>query len=121
MVRCVSLLEAEALILRKCKRCPLKIIADILLISRKNVKKTHIMYGANLSYALLNKYLNKISNAGLINRSPEGYYKITDKGIAFLDAYSFYIKEKGRMEKKMVALDDKKRSLQRLLNTHSQK
>lgn len=120
-MRCILLLETEALILRKYKRCPLKIIADILLVSRRNVKKTYIMYGANLSYTLLNKYLNKVLNAGLIDRSAEGYYKITDKGATFLDIYSFYVKEKDRIEKKTTAIDGKKRNLQRLLNTHSLK
>lgn len=84
------------------------------------MKKTYIMYGANLSYTLLNKYLNKVLNVGLISRSPEGYYKITDKGVTFLDMYSFYVKEKDRVEKKIAAIDGKKRNLQRLLNTHSQ-
>jgi len=104
--------------LRKHKRCCLKIVADILsvLTTRKNVRKTHIMYGANLSYTLLNRYLDKALNANLIRQDHDGYYKITSKGISFLNTYDSYIKKKEQVKEKIMEMNNKKSELQHLLS-----
>ncbi|MCD6465207.1 hypothetical protein J7L27_02435 [Candidatus Bathyarchaeota archaeon] len=105
--------------MRRHKRCYLRIMADILLVlaTRRNTKKTHIMYGANLNYTLLNRYLNDALNANLIRRGYEGYYEITDKGKIFLDVYQSYVKEKEEIEEKIMKIKSKEIRLQRLLST----
>ena len=67
-------------------------MADILRViqDRGKARVTHILYGANLSYDRLKKYLNELISRGLIQeRIEEGitYYSITKKGIDFLKEY----------------------------------
>jgi predicted transcriptional regulator len=45
----------------------LDIIADILQVVSQNAKKTQIMYQANLSYRVLQRYLRNITEASLID------------------------------------------------------
>ena len=44
----------------------LDIIADILNVVSREAKKTQIMYQANLSYKVLQRYLNEIVDASLV-------------------------------------------------------
>jgi len=83
------------------------------------VRKTHIMYGANLSYTLLNRYLNDILIANLISQNHEGYYKITNKGMTFLDIYESYVKKKEQVEEKIAEMKSKRGELQHLLSSQS--
>lgn len=108
----------ESKALRRHKRCHLKIMADILsvLVAREKTRKTHIMYGANLSYTLLNRYLNEALNANLIRQNCDGCYKVTSKGTTFLSMYDSYIKRKEQAKEKIVEMDSKKSELQRLLS-----
>lgn len=69
---------------RKQRRCDHDIIANILIISKEGATKTQILYGANLSYALLNKYLEFLTKTGLLE------YKIIKKG-----KYLFFLTKKG--------------------------
>ena len=52
-------------------RGKLDIIADILRVAMGNAKKTQIMYQANLSYKVLQKYLAEIIEASLISFEDE--------------------------------------------------
>ena len=68
-----------------------EIIADILSIVSNQPKKTHIMYGANLSYSLLCKYLEKLMEARLIcYQEAERVYVLTRRGRAYLEYYNEY-------------------------------
>ena len=70
------------------RRGEYQILTDILNISLKGVKVTHLMYKANLSYASLRKHLKEMSKQGLIaERSDSGYtvYYATEKGKLVLD------------------------------------
>jgi predicted transcriptional regulator len=50
-------------------RSKLEITADILrLLAKGPTPKTYVMYGANLSYEMLNPYLELLLNAGLIEK-----------------------------------------------------
>ncbi|MEM2888193.1 MAG: winged helix-turn-helix domain-containing protein [Candidatus Bathyarchaeia archaeon] len=71
------------------RRDHLMIIAEILRIARKGVKKTHLVYKANLNHALLEKYLVKLEKQGLISRSNESERKIqtTERGKQFIEKY----------------------------------
>ena len=80
-------------------RSKLRIIADILFVASKGAKKTGIMYQANLSYALLNRYLAEVMDAGLVSFVGGGNcYKITRKGVDFLKRYDEYEKRCRRLE-----------------------
>jgi predicted transcriptional regulator len=69
----------------------LDIIADILRVVGQSAKKTRIMFQANLSYKLLQKYLVDLSEASLIDFEPEKQcYVITAKGREFIDTYVKY-------------------------------
>lgn len=80
-------------------------MAAVLRIAKSSKSKTHIMYGANLSYRQLERYLEFLLDRGLLKVSGEKHSKArhlfvtTDRGLAFLKAYSMLkeiIKEKRR-------------------------
>ena len=63
-----------------------EIIADILNAAKNGAKKTRIMYVANLSHGLLEKYLGETLNIGFIRFNNDGY-NVTEKGQLFLERY----------------------------------
>jgi len=72
------------------RRCEHDIIASILNLSKEGATRTQIMYGANLSFTLLNKYLDfLIKNELLESRKKEGriLYFLGEKGSNFLSNY----------------------------------
>jgi predicted transcriptional regulator len=57
------------------------ITLDILRLVRKGEKKTRIMYGANLSYEMLTRYLDFLLERGFIQADEvHGGYKVTERG-----------------------------------------
>jgi predicted transcriptional regulator len=80
----------------------LEIIADILNATGGGAKKTRIMYLANLSYKLLEKYLGETVKVGLVFFNHD-CYEVTEKGRSFIERYgdfsSKYSKIKGELEK----------------------
>ena len=96
-------------------RSRLDIIADILQVASQNSKKTQIMYQANLSYKVLQRYLKDITAASLISfETAEQCYVLTQKGQEFLDAYKDYAKTNKSIEKRLNDVDNKKKSLEEL-------
>ena len=66
-------------------------MADVLALSTSGIKKTHIMYRANLSYEQILHYLNQLLSKGLlIQEKSDGtlVYRTTEKGREFLTCYS---------------------------------
>ena len=95
----------------------LDIIADILTVASRRPKKTQIMYQANLSFHVLQKYLAEISGASLICFEDETQcYDLTLKGKAFLEAYRQYSKTNRRAEKIIGDVNSKKQILEKLSN-----
>ena len=93
----------------------LDIIADILQVVSQNAKKTQIMYQANLSYKVMQRYLRDITNASLICfDNAERCYVITQKGRDFLDDYKDYTKTNKSIEKRLNDIDSKKKNLEEL-------
>lgn len=90
------------------------IIADILSIVRKEPKKTHIMYRANLSYALLCKYINMLIEAELIIYR-ENVYELTNKGVAYLERYAEYKSFENAMMHNESAFNERKAILTKIL------
>lgn len=72
------------------------IIAGILHAANKGARKTHIMYGCNLSFKQLHVYLTFLGERKLLKSVPietgekndSIMYETTSKGRAFLQAYS---------------------------------
>jgi predicted transcriptional regulator len=76
---------------RKNNRGKIEIMADVLALSTSGIKKTHIMYRANLSYEQILHYLNQLLSKGLlIQENSDGslVYRTTEKGREFLTCYS---------------------------------
>jgi predicted transcriptional regulator len=93
----------------------LDIIADILQVVSQNAKKTQIMYQANLSYKVLQRYLRDIISASLINfEIAERCYVLTSKGQKFLEDYKDYAKTYKSIEKRLNDVGSKKKNLEEL-------
>lgn len=69
----------------------LEIVKDVLSIAVARVRKTRIMYQANLSYRQLEKYLGVLLERGLVQCDGESCYTITWKGKEFLQIYTSYL------------------------------
>ena len=98
-------------------RSKLDIIADILAVASRKPKKTHIMYQANLSFQVLQRYLAEMSEAALICFEAETQcYNLTSKGKEFLEAYLQYSKSNRHAEKIIEEVNSKKQILEKLFN-----
>jgi len=72
-------------------RDKLEIVKDMLLIASIKVRKTKMMYQANLSYLQVEKYLKSLLERDLLECVGDSYYLITNRGKAFLQMYADYI------------------------------
>jgi len=99
-------------------RSGLEIVRDVLLVAEEagdsGSKKTHIMYGANLSYKLLTRYLEEVLNAGLVCEGGSCYV-ITDKGREFLRAYHDYENRREEINDRISRLNSGKENLEKML------
>ncbi len=75
-------------------RSQVDIIADILQVAVRGIKKTHIMYGCNLSFGQLQTYLGLLLDRELLRKDPENrksgnptFFQTTAKGQSFLKAH----------------------------------
>ena len=82
---------------RKKYRHGLEIARDMLSVASVKVKKTRIMYQANLSYRLLEKYLGSLLENGLVQCGDDSFYVITRKGKDFLQMYEDYLVRRRRI------------------------
>ena len=98
-------------------RSRLQIVRDILLVasSENGVRKTHIMYGAFLSYSLLRRYLAEVSNAGLIESGGGSHYKITQKGKMFLQLYVDYEQKRRKLIERVNTVENGRQALEKML------
>jgi predicted transcriptional regulator len=96
-------------------RGKLDIIADILQVAKENAKKTQIMYQANLSYKVLQRYLAKLIKASLICfENEKRCYMLTNKGRKFLEAYKRYSITHKSIESKLNEAYAKRKVLEKL-------
>ena len=94
---------------RRQYRSRIQIAADILKIAKDGSRKTRIMYQGNLSFDLLQKYLDMLVNFGLLDvRGSEKSYIATEKGRRFLEDYR-------ELQKYSEVADSKKRALESAL------
>ena len=77
---------------RKNNRGKIQIMGDVLALGTSGIKKTHIMYRANLSYEQVHIYLGELIGKRLISQdvsSSDGViYRTTEKGREFLLHYT---------------------------------
>jgi len=69
----------------------LDIVREMLSIASVRVRKTRIMYQANLNYNTLEKYLTGLLESGLVKCDGDSCYSITSKGELFLQMYDDYL------------------------------
>ncbi|MDH5754676.1 MAG: winged helix-turn-helix domain-containing protein [Candidatus Bathyarchaeota archaeon] len=94
-------------------RSRLEIIADILNAVGDGAKKTRIMYVANLSHKLLEKYLKKTVEAGLI-RANKDYYEVTEKGRVFLERFGDFSSRYSKIEREFEEMSFEREVLERM-------
>ena len=82
-------------------RCSLDIVQNILIVASVRVKKTRIMYQANLSYLQVQKYLHILLEQGLLKLDGDSGYLITKKGRGFLELYDDYVRRRMRIKKQI--------------------
>ncbi len=92
---------------RRPYRNRMEIAAGILEIAKNGSRKTRIMYLGNLSFDLLQKYLDMLVNLGLLNvgNGEEKVYIATDKGHEFLDDFNELQKHSEIAETKRLMLE----------------
>ena len=73
-------------------RNSLDIVREILSIASAKVCKTRIMYGANLSFIQLEKYLSALLRNALLSFDGDSSYLTTTSGKEFLALYEDYLK-----------------------------
>jgi predicted transcriptional regulator len=88
----------------------MEIAAGILEIARNGSRKTRIMYLGNLSFDLLQKYLDMLVRLGLLEtrNNQEKTYVATEKGRKFLEDFN-------ELQKHAEVVEVKKRALERSL------
>src|SRR5919107_1494158 len=83
--------NTEMMYERKNNRGKIQIMGDVLGLATSGIKKTHIMYRANLSYEQVHLYLGELIGKRLIAQdvSSDGVvYRTTEKGREFLLHYT---------------------------------
>ena len=91
-----------------------EIVGDILAVARDGALKTQIMYRANLSFKLLEKYMSVVLNAGLVMRNHDGRYLITEKGLLFLEKFRGYKRHARSLRRQSKRVRDVKAALDRM-------
>ncbi len=93
----------------------LDIIADILSVVKDKAKKTQIMYQANLSFKVLQRYLAEIVGASLISFDDgDNSYLLTEKGLEYLTAYQKYSRTNKQIKNRLSEANNKKQFLEKL-------
>ena len=89
---------------RKNNRGKIQIMGDVLALGTSGIRKTHIMYKANLSYEQVHLYLGELIGKRLIQQdvstSDGVVYRTTEKGREFLLHYTRVVEllEEARQE-----------------------
>src|SRR5215211_5550528 len=100
-----NLKDMEMMDERKNNRGKIQIMGDVLALATSGIKKTHIMYRANLSYEQVHLYLGELIGKRLITQdvsSSDGVvYRTTTKGREFLLHYTRlveFLEEEAKVE-----------------------
>jgi predicted transcriptional regulator len=96
-------------------RTRIEIVAEMLRTASEGARKTHIMYQCNLSYKLLQQYLEHAVQADLLSSRSDGQYVTTDRGRLFLDRMASYLDRAERLTQEADAVDREKRLVEDML------
>jgi predicted transcriptional regulator len=91
----------------------LSIVAAILEAATPGASKTRIMLSANLSFSLLEKYLELANKAGFIQTN-ESKYQLTELGQEFLREYKHFHERYDRAQKMLDSLGSERERLAKL-------
>jgi predicted transcriptional regulator len=70
------------------KRDRIEIVADILGLCSKPKTKTHVMYGTNLSWKMLQNYLSELQSRELLEKqNTSKTYVTTKRGQEFIEKW----------------------------------
>lgn len=94
----------------------LEIVHDILSAVSDGTKKTHIMYKANLSYKLLNRYLDDLLMADLIVLQENSLYCLTERGDEFLSRCKIFFTLREQVESSIEEMNDEEMTLKQMLS-----
>ncbi len=97
------------------KRDRLSIVADILEVANSGSSKTRIMFRANLSFRLLEKYLDVVVRSGFVELQ-DGKYTLTERGRGFLVRYRKIHERFASAQKLAEALGDERDKLDFMCN-----
>jgi len=97
-VLCLSLKNRRMM---KKNRCSLDIVREVLSIVLVKVRKTRIMYRANLSFVQMEKYLTLLLGSGLLEYDGASGYLITERGMEFLKLYENYLERSTRLREEV--------------------
>ena len=89
------------------------IIAAILEATNYGSSKTRIMFSANLSFKLLEKYLGLVMSAGFVQVSGS-VYLLTESGREFLRLYNDFHERYAKAQEQIEALDSEHAKLAQL-------
>lgn len=88
----------------------LSIVAAILEATRYGAAKTRIMIGANLSFRMLEKYLDSVIAVGFV-KFENSRFVLTEQGWTFLKRYQNYDERFARVQKALKALGSEREQL----------
>jgi predicted transcriptional regulator len=88
----------------------LSIVAAILEAATPGASKTRIMFSANLSFSLLEKYLEVANRAGFL-QSNGSKYQLTELGQDFLREYKHFHERYDRAQKMLKSLGSERERL----------
>jgi predicted transcriptional regulator len=90
------------------------IVASVLEAINGGASKTRIMNLANLSFSLLEKYLNLVVETGFV-RTEGKKYKLTESGYEFLKSYQHFVKKHSLIADVLGDLDKEYKELAHLI------
>jgi predicted transcriptional regulator len=94
-------------------RSRLQIIVDILNVALTCARKTRIMYLANLSHKLLEKYLGEVAALGFVSFNDD-HYAVTEKGKTFLERYNDFSGKYSKVEDDLQMILSERETLEKL-------
>lgn len=84
------------------RRSSIEIIAEMLKVGENGAGKTRIMYGANMSYSQIQKYLGFLIGHEFIDEvkigNPSVTYRVTDSGLKLLNSINSVLEMLGMDE-----------------------
>ncbi len=95
----------------------LSLVAAILEAANPGASKTHIMFSANLSFSLLEKYLEVASRAGFLQLNGSKYC-LTELGQEFLREYKHFHERFDRAQRMLDSLVSERERLASLCSKY---